>query len=127
MATLSIGTLALGMISDVGGTQYGATAGYIDYSRRTFNEFGVPTVVTRNVAKKGDFKIRIASTDLNAVFPLLADLRQTACIWLGSAQAGQAPDARFELLNIYGFYRDLSIGVTYDEVSDCSLSIEGVA
>jgi hypothetical protein len=61
------------------------------------------------------------------VFPLLADLRQTACIWLGSAQAGEAPDAQFELLNIYGFYRDLSIGVTYVDDSDCTLSIEGVA
>ena len=126
MATISVGTVAFGNVSDVGGTQYGAKAGYIDYSRRTFDDFGNVTVVTRNIAKKGDFSIRIANPDLNRLFPLLAALRQTPVIWLGSAQAGETPDPQFEMLNIYGFYRDLSIAVTYVNDSDCTLSIEGV-
>jgi hypothetical protein len=119
---VSVGHIAFGRSADIGGTNYGATAGITDYSTKTTDAFGVATFVRRAFSKRMTARLNIDNLQLNRVQRLLYDLRATPCVWIG------ADDGRYdEPLTVFGYYRDFSTDVAYSVMSLCSLEIEGLA
>lgn len=121
VATTSIGTFVTGVLKNLGNTQYGVSAGIIDYSRKDTDEFGNITFVKRNYSKRINASVSLTNSNLNKVQRLLYQIRATPVLWLAST------DIQFEEpLITYGFYRDFSTEISYPTHSICNLQIEGL-
>ena len=119
--TVQCGGIIPGTTTDLGGTQYGATAGIHDYSRKvTDADTGVITLEQRKFAKIMRAKLQIESGAVNAVHQILTNLRATPSVWIGD------DDAAYEPLIVFGFYKDFSLEVAYPGSSYYSLEIEGM-
>jgi hypothetical protein len=118
--TVEIGSLIAGITFELGDTQYGASAGIIDYSRKDTNAAGVTTFVRRKFSKRMSAQLMVNNYALNNLHRILSDLRATPCVWIGTDAAG------FEPLTVFGFYRDFSIDISYPTISLCNLEIEGL-
>ena len=114
------GICLVGTFYTLGDTQYGASVGIIDYSRKVTDEFGVTTFVRRAYSKRMSAKLMLDNVQMNKVQRVLADLRATPCAWIGADDVTYAP------LVVYGFYKDFSIEVAYPTSSYCSLEVEGL-
>lgn len=117
---VSLGVCVVGLQSDLGGTEYGATAGITDYSLKTTDAFGNTTLTQRSYAKRTTCKLWLGKGDVNRVHRRLADLRATPCVWVG------VEDDALEPLTVYGFFKDFQIEVAYPQAALCSLEIEGL-
>ena len=119
-STVSLGVLSVGLFTELGGTQYGATAGITDYSLKTTDAFGNTTLTQRSYAKRTTCKLWLDKGEVNRVHRKLADLRATPCVWVG------VEDPELEPLTVYGFFKDFQIEVAYPQAALCSLEIEGM-
>jgi hypothetical protein len=119
--TVSAGNFIIGNIKFLGNTQYGVSAGIIDYSRKETDEFGSTTFTRRNFSKRMNASVSLTNANLNRVQRILYDLRATPILWLAST------DSQFEEpLIIYGFYRDFSTEISYPTHSICNIQVEGL-
>ena len=118
--TVECGICLAGTFYTLGDTQYGASVGIIDYSRKETDAFGVTTFVRRAYSKRMSAKLMLDNVQMNKVQRVLADLRATPCAWIGADDVTYAP------LVVYGFYKDFSIEVAYPTASYCSLEVEGL-
>ena len=118
--TVECGICLVGTFYTLGETQYGASVGIIDYSRKETDAFGVTTFVRRAYSKRMSARLMLDNVQMNKVQRVLADLRATPCAWIGVDDDVYAP------LIIYGFYKDFSIEVAYPTMSYCSLEVEGL-
>jgi hypothetical protein len=109
-----------GVSSKIGTTQYGASAGIIDYSKKETDEFGTTTFIKRAFSKRMNVNLILLSSDLYRVQKVLSDIRATPCIWIGS------DTDIYKSLTMYGYYKDFSLEIPYPEYSYCSLQIEGL-
>lgn len=116
------GAFIVGTVYDIGGTQYGATAGIRDYSKKeTDSTTGVVTLVPGRFSKKLRAKIQVNSRIVAAQMQtLLYSLRATPVVWIGD------DSGEFEPLTVFGFYRDFELDVQYPTTSFYSLEIEGM-
>lgn len=119
LADVSLGTFIIGKATELGFTNFGAKASIIDYSRKDTDQFGRTTLLRRNFSKKMDVTLYIKNEAADQIAKLLTDIRATPVLWVGSAD-------NFNLLTIYGFYRDWSVDIVYTKNSLCSLQIEGL-
>ena len=117
------GNFVLGRQHNIGKTQYGATVGFLDYSRKSANEFGQIFLKQGNFAKVNSYSIIVENLNVDPVFRLLASLRGTATAWVGDDR----DESGFESLLVYGFFRDFSIVIGNPTISECRLEIEGIA
>lgn len=119
--TVSLALAVFGLIEDLGGTQYGASAGIIDYSIKNTDEFGTVTFVQRNFSKRLSAQLFVSNVTLNRVQRFLYSIRAVPSVWIG------ADDPQLEeALVVYGFYKDFSTDISYPSHSLCSLEIEGL-
>lgn len=118
-STVSAGTVIFGNSSQIGATQYGARSGIVDYSRKEVDQFGRATLVKRNFSKRMDVTMLIENGIVDNVQYLLSDLRAEPVLWIAAKD-------QYELLTVYGFYRDFNIDIAYTNNSVCSLQIEGL-
>lgn len=118
--SVGCGSMIVGTVYVLGDTQLGASAGIIDYSRKDTSATGVTTLVKRQYSKRMSAHLWLDNVALNKVQRVLADLRATPCVWIGTDAAGYEP------LTVFGFYRDFSLDVAYPTVSYCNLEIEGL-
>ena len=116
--TVSVGTMVVGQVRELGGTVYGARAGIQDYSRKETDEFGNYTLVQRAFAKRSSSKIVCDNSEVDSIFNLLAEYRATPTIWIGS-------DA-FRHTWLFGWARDWSIEIVIADLSYLTLEIEGL-
>lgn len=119
-ANMLLGTFLFGEDTSFGFTQYNARAGIIDYSRKEVDQFGRATLVQRAFSKRMDVSILMDRDLTDKVYRFLTTVRATPVLWSG------APD-QFEMLNIFGFYRDFTIDIAYPDASLCTLQIEGIS
>lgn len=119
--TTKVGQVLFGHTKDLGNTQYGATAGIIDYSKKTTDEFGVVTFVKRGYAKKLSAQVMLENVKLNRVQRTLYDLTATPAVWI----ATQDPNLD-EAMVVYGFYKDFTTNISYPQNSLCSIEVEGL-
>ena len=118
-ASLAISVLLFGQQKTVGiGVSKGAKIGIQDYSRKETNAFGDTVLVQRAYAKRASFQMLIANADLDNTQQTLADLRATPCLWIGSS--------KYAATQVFGFYSNFDIGITYADYSECSIEIEGL-
>jgi hypothetical protein len=119
--TVKCGDLSVGTMYMLGDTQFGASAGIVDYSRKDTSATGVTTLNKRGYSKRMSAQAMLDTAQINKVQRVLASLRATPCAWIGADVAGYEP------LIVFGFYRDFSIDIAYSTVSYCNLEIEGLA
>lgn len=117
----SIGNLAFGRVYDIGQTQSGAKVGITDYSRKSTDAFGVTSLVQRDYARRMTASVLIDNVYLRKIYKLLASLRATPCVWIGTDDLD-----RYTPLLVYGYYKDWSVGVEYPTYSIYSLEVEGM-
>jgi hypothetical protein len=118
-STSKCGNCIVGTYYDIGGTQYGASAGIVDYSGKQTDAFGNTTVVKRTYAKRMNTNLMINNDIVDDVFNLLATYRSTPLVWIGA-------ESLYTSLIVYGFYKDFDINIAYPDYSSCSLTIEGI-
>jgi hypothetical protein len=118
-STAKIGTCVLGRRKVIGGTSYGATAGIIDYSRKSTDQFGNTTVVERAYSKRTNVTLWVESGMVDEVHRLLAEYRATAVMWIGAGDL-------YGALVVYGYFRSFEIVIAYPNFSRCSLDLEGL-
>lgn len=118
---VSVSTLVYGTLFDIGGTQYGVSAGIVDYSVKTTDEFGNTTFVKRAFSKRLNAQVAVRNSDLNRVQSLLYGLRATPVVWIAS------DNPMFEeALIVYGWYRDFTTEISYPTYSLISIELESL-
>jgi len=118
-STATCGNCVVGNYYDLGDTQYGASAGIVDYSVKTTDSFGNTTVVQRAYAKRMNSNLMINNNIVDDVVNLLASYRSTPLVWVGA-------ESNYTSLIVYGFYKDFDVNIAYPDYSSCSLTIEGL-
>lgn len=118
-SVIGLGTVAVGSLFDLGGTRYGLQLGMLDYSIKTTDAFGATTLTERAFAKRMTVPIVIRSGDVDEVARRLQLIRATPVVWLGTT--------RYDQSVVYGFFKDWSIDIAYDQISYGSLTIEGLS
>ena len=119
--TISIGECVFGFLNTLGLTQYGATAGIIDFSRKDTDDFGTVTFVKRPYSKRLNAEVLVKKSDINRVQKLLYNLRAAPAVWLAS-EDGELE----EVALVYGFYREFSCNIAYPSHSIYQIEIEGL-
>ena len=121
VGTVACGGVIFGRAFDLGATQFGASASIVDYSQKSTNTFGVTSVLKRAFSKRASVKLILDVSKINRVQGILADLRATPCLWVGTADT-----VTYAPLVIFGYFRDFSIDMTYARSCYCSIEIEGM-
>jgi hypothetical protein len=116
--TVSVGTLILGRLKDIGATIYGGTVGIVDYSRKDTDDFGNYTIVERAFSDSNDLKVWCDINRFDEIRRSLTQYRATPLVWIGSEL--------FSSLLLYGFYRSFDLELTAPTKFYCSLEIEGL-
>lgn len=98
--------------------RYGASAGIVDYSKRTVDDFGNVQITERAFSKRASWQMLVANTDIDKLQRTLASLRATPALYIGSD--------RFDATLVYGFYRDFEITIEYYTHSECTIELEGL-
>ncbi|MGE8143041.1 hypothetical protein ACQKOE_13785 [Novosphingobium sp. NPDC080210] len=114
----SCGTFVLGQTRDLGDTTYGAKGGIQDYSRKETDDFGNYTLVERAFAKRNTYRIVCENNVVDALFNLLAEVRATPVVWLGSDD--------YAMTWTYGWARDWAVEISYPTKSFLTIEIEGL-
>lgn len=119
--TVSLACAVFGLVESIGGTQYGATSGIVDYSIKDTDEFGTATFIRRAFSKRLSTRDYVDNLSLNRVQRYLYNIRATPVVWIAN------DDPRLEeALVVYGFYKEFSVEIPYPSFSLCSLEIEGL-
>jgi len=119
--TAACGELVIGLISDLGCTQFGAGISITDYSIKQTDAFGDFTVLERAFSKRGSFSIIMENGVINSALTLFEEFRATPAVWIPTDT-----DPISSPLIIYGYYRDFKITVQFYNESTCELELEGL-
>ncbi len=116
--TVSVGEIVLGKIRELGATQFGASAGIQDYSRKTTDADGNSVIEERPFSKRASFDLQIDAEEFDSVYRFLSSIRATPCVFIG--------DATKSSLIVYGFARSFNQVFSTPVLTACSLSVEGL-
>ncbi|MCL4759773.1 MAG: hypothetical protein KJZ96_15670 [Rhodocyclaceae bacterium] len=119
-AVAKCGLLVAGQQYRIGGTEYGAQFGLLEFSRVDRDEFGAAVIVPRRSSKRAACQIWVDNALVGHVYKLLAGYGKTPLVW--SAANGIYEDVAL----VYGYYRDFTVTVQYPKHSVCLLEIEGL-
>ncbi|RZJ12078.1 MAG: carbohydrate-binding protein [Rubrivivax sp.] len=113
---LAVGVMQLGVAKEIGeGVLQGMRVGIKDYSRKETNEFGETVLVRRTYADTASFQVPIRNEHVENARTYLTGLRATPALWITARGV------------IYGFFQEFEITFAYSQVSECSLSIQGLS
>lgn len=115
---VSVGTLIVGRVLDIGSTEAGPQIGITDFSRKETDQFGVVSVVERAWAKRMTLRVQAETASVDAIQRALAAVRATPVLWIG--------EEGYDSLTVYGFYKEFSIDIAFANKSYASLTIEGL-
>lgn len=116
------GELLAGRASEIGWSQYGASAGTLDFSRKTENpDTGQTTMVRRGFAKTMDVAVAVDADRVDAVKRRLDALRGLPILCMA------VNPATYEALSIFGWLRDASVSIKYPSFSILTVKVEGLA
>lgn len=115
----AVGHVVIGRLRDIGVALHGTSVGIIDYSRKTTDEFGNTAVVERGFSKRAEFDVVVDTEHLGMVQRLLASIRATPVLWIG--------EGTMEETILFGFFKDFNLIISGPSVSDCSITVEGLA
>ncbi len=112
------GACIIGLTKTIGDTQYGASVGIQDYSTKTRDTWGNPTVLERAYNKRANFTVNVDNVAVDRLQNILAGYRATPILYIGTGEFGSTA--------ILGFYKDFSIAISYFAYSVCTIEIEGL-
>lgn len=113
---------SFGKMITLGEVQYGASAGIVDYSVKSTDEFGNTTLVQRNFSKRLSARCFIPNKDINRVQRTLYSIRAIPVVWIG------VDDPTYEeAMIVWGFYKDFTTEIAYPTYSLISIEIEGLS
>ena len=118
-SNVSAGVIIVGAQKNLGVTEYGTSLELYDSSIKERDEFGNFTIVPRNTAKVVDFKFFTTKSRSGWVLKQVQSITTTPCVWTGTGETGDSTI-------IFGFYRDLNIGIDTPASSPANLRIEGI-
>lgn len=110
--------LVVGNSSYIGGLQWGASVGIIDYSTKETDTFGNTTIVKRAYSKKLSGEIFIQNDSIDSVFNMLSAYRSTPVVWIG--------DGYYESTIIFGYFKDFNMVLKTIAGAMCTIEIEGL-
>lgn len=119
--TVKCGMLSVGTVYDLGGTQYDVTAGIIDFSAKTTDAYGTTKITKRAYSKRMEAKMMLGVNSVNKVHKLLASIRSTPVVWIGSDITSYSVP-----LVMFGYYKDFTLQISYPTYSLYTIQIEGL-
>lgn len=115
---VSCGGLIIGHAKVLGKTQRGAKISLSDYSVKARDAFGNVNVIERAFSRRVTLPLWLDASAVDQTFALLTLYRATPIVYIGISRFGSSI--------VYGFYKDLSIDITYTNYAVCSIEIEGL-
>ncbi|MGV6473510.1 hypothetical protein [Azotobacter vinelandii] len=112
------GHLVTGSQAEIGVALYGTGVGITDYSRKETDEFGNSIVIERAFSKRAEFDVIVDTVRVGLVQRLLASIRARPAVWIG--------EASYEATVLFGFFKDFSISISGPQVSDATITVEGL-
>ncbi|MDR3162372.1 MAG: hypothetical protein LBT81_00725 [Helicobacteraceae bacterium] len=116
----SLGKIIAGVSMEIGKTMIPPTVGINDYSIKAVDENGNIYIKEKAFSKVISFEVWIATARFDQIASLLALLRAKPTVYIGDDLA------RFSSLSVYGTYRNFSMLLSGEDISDCTLEIEGI-
>lgn len=113
-----LGVFAVGLIYDVGQTEYEAEVSIRDYSRKEADDFGNYTLVRRDYSKTMSLNVVVPTERVDSVAQTMARHRATNVVWIGSTQFGS--------LIVYGFLADWRLVAKSYSIWSYTAKIEGM-
>ena len=117
-STVSCGVCLVGTSTYVGNAQYGSSIGIQDYSTKIQDAWGAYSIVPRAFRKRAKFTLSLEDNLVDSVAVLLASLRATPALYIGSTD--------YDAMMVYGFFKDFDINIKYPTYSEYTLDIEGL-
>jgi hypothetical protein len=117
-ADVNVGEAIFGKIKTLGKVRPGVNVGLVDYSQKQTDAFGGFSILERAFSKRLDCNVMIPTSSHSGVMRILEKYRSTPLVWIVSAN--------YSTTLIYGYYRDFKMSVPNLQITDCSLSIEGL-
>lgn len=116
--TAACGEMVVGRQSTLGLTNFGTSVSIQDYSVKTTDDFGNIVIRERAFSKRADYDVTLETARISAVQKLLADIRTTPTVFIGSKDNPETV--------VYGFYKQFNIVISTPTLSDCSIEVEGL-
>lgn len=116
--TALCGACVIGLSRDIGSTQVGAQIGIQDYSVKQKDAFGNYSILERAYNKRAVFQVKVENTLIDEMQTILAGYRATPVVYVGTDE--------YASTMIYGFYKDFSTVIEYQDVSILSIELEGL-
>ena len=114
-----IGNFLIGERTVFGFTEYGATIGIIDYSRKITDQFGRTTIQERRFTRRMSVSLLMEKAITDGVARKMSNLRATPALYVAAKDD-------YESLTIYGFPRDWSVDIAFPTMTSASFEIEGI-
>jgi hypothetical protein len=115
------GVVAIGRGIYLGDTLYTPKISILDYSKKDTDIFGRTYLKQGAYASRVDADLQIATSQINAVFEALVNVRGTAAVWNFNNDTTDS-----DTLVTYGFFRDFDIIMQGAAYSRATLSVEGL-
>jgi hypothetical protein len=116
--TVLCGACVIGLSRNIGSTQVGAQVGIQDYSIKQQDAFGNYSILERAYNKRAVFQIKVENTLIDELQTILAGYRATPVVYVGTDE--------YASTMIYGYYKDFSTVIEYQDVSILSIELEGL-
>lgn len=121
----AIGNFVVGTTYYLGSTEVSPTIGIVDYSVKTVDTFGNPTLTKRGYAKRMGTKSLVDDSQVDLVSRIMAQVRATPCVWNGNTTDNNRTSNAKTSLIVYGYYKDWEVSVEYTK-SYLTATVEGL-
>lgn len=116
--SVSCALLVAGLVTEIGGTEYGAQISIRDFSRKEADAFGNYSLVQRDYSKQLSLTVQVPRRDVDRVSKEVSRYRASNVVWIGSSEFGA--------LVAYGFLADWSLVIENYAISKFTAKIEGM-
>ncbi len=118
-SNVAVGNLVVGNQIEVGSMAAGTSLQLLDYSRKETDSFGNTIVQKGRTSKLVNFNMAVAYNLSSYVFNQVAELTGTPSVWFGDAGSDDPT-------LVFGYYRDLNINLTTNNIVDATITVEGL-
>jgi len=112
------GEMLMGVVRNLGVTNFGTSVSIQDYSIKSTDAFGNVIVVERPFSKRADYDVTVETAFVGSVQQVLASIRTTPTVFVG--------DENRQSTIVYGFYKQFNIVISTPSISDCTIEVEGL-
>lgn len=117
--TVKCGECVLGPVFDMGDSQYGATFGIIDFSKKTTDETtGLVTITPGPTAVTADVDVVTDTQNFTIMKNFLESIVSAPVVWI--------PDENREGTIVYGYYREFDVVIQNYSFTRAIIEIEGL-